>query len=61
MYVEVIYLKDNQYQSRKWQHYPVNEVEKIFNQVVEKMMANKNESLVCLRNDDHGLIKSKRI
>ena len=61
MYIEVIYIQNKHPYSRKWQHYPDEDIEKKFDQVVAKMIATKTESLVCLRHDDHVLIKSKRI
>ena len=50
-----------QYLSRKWQEYPKTEAKKIFDQTVKKMIASKTEALVCLREDNHDLIKSEMV
>jgi hypothetical protein len=59
MYVEVIYLKDNQYVSRKWVDCSTEESEGFFLDVVRMMTDEETECLVALRNDAHILIKSK--
>ena len=61
MYIEVYYIQNKHPYSRKWQHYPDDEIEKRYEQTIGKMVATKTDALVCLRKDDHELIKSKRV
>jgi hypothetical protein len=59
-YVEVIYFvgKTKTYKSRKWQHYPVEEAGIMYQRTLNKMKEEKVNCLVCLREENHQLIKS---
>jgi hypothetical protein len=60
VYVEVIYLKNKQYVSRKWEYYPNDRMMKEFKKTVEEMITTKTECLVCMRHDDHELIEGSQ-
>jgi len=60
-YVEVIYLTNGKYASRKFVHYPVDEALNMFLRTVNKFKQDKTSALVCLREENHQLIKSERI
>lgn len=61
MYVEVYYLKNKSYVSRKMQEYKKEEIEVMFKRTIGKMMTQKTESMVCMRDDNHDLIKTEMV
>ena len=60
-YVEVIYLTNGKYTSRKFVNYPVDDALNMFLRTVNKFKQDKTSALVCLRKENHELIKSERI
>jgi hypothetical protein len=46
---------------RKMQHYEVNEAEVNYLRTIGKLTSEKKTALVCLRSEDHDLIKSELI
>jgi hypothetical protein len=61
MYVEVIYLKDKRYISRRWKTYDDDQAPEKFRQAVADLKKRKIECLVLLRTDDHKFITSQMI
>jgi len=61
LYVEVIYLVKGFFNGRKFVHYPEKEAEQMYLRTVNKMTQDKVSSLICLRKEDHSLIKSHRV
>lgn len=59
-YVEVIYLTNGQYTSRKLVHYPVDEAKIMYARTINKFKEDKKSALICLREENHQLIKSER-
>lgn len=57
-YVEVIYFNGTQFKERKMQHYPVDEAAVIFQRTCNKMKQEKINAMVCLREENHMLLKS---
>ena len=58
-YVEVYYLSKMNFTGRKMQHYEEKEAEVNYLRTIGKLTAEKKTGLVCLRSDDHDLIKSE--
>ena len=61
MYVEVIYLKDKQYQSRRWKFCDTDQGQNFFKETIKNLTEKKVECLVCLRLNSHILVDSKMI
>ena len=61
MYVEVFYFIDRQYAERRFIHYNnPDQANDIYKKTIAKMKKYKNDTLICLRDDNHELIKSCR-
>ena len=61
MYVEVFYFIDRVYAERRFVHYDdPHQANNIYKKTIAKMKRNGNDTLVCLRQDNHELIKSFR-
>lgn len=60
-YVEVLYLKAGQYESRKFAHYPEGEAARMYLRTINKLKMEKRSSLVQLREENHQLIKSEMV
>ena len=58
MYVEVIYFEKKKYQSRKLVHCTKEESAEFFRDAVKMMKEEEIECLICLRDEQHILIKS---
>jgi len=60
-YVEVVYLKNGQFESRKFAHYPEEEAARMYTRTINKLKAENKSALVQLREENHTLIKSDRL
>lgn len=61
-YVEVIYLTEKgMYNGRKHAHYPEQEAKTMFQRTVNKLSAEKAKALICLREENHELLKSLKL
>lgn len=60
-YVEVIYLTNGMPSSKKFVHYPVEEAAVMFSRTINKFKQEKTSALICLREENHKLLKSKRL
>lgn len=61
-YVEVIYLTEKgMYSGRKHAHYPEQEANTMFQRTVNKLSADKAKALICLREENHELLKSVKL
>jgi hypothetical protein len=60
-YVEVIYLRNGQYTGKKFVHYPVDEAKTMYARTINKFKEDSTKALVCLREENHQLIKSEMI
>jgi hypothetical protein len=54
-YVEVIYLKNGMYESRKFQHYPPDEADLVYERTLKKLAG--TDAHVSLREENHQLLK----
>jgi hypothetical protein len=59
-YVEVVYMNKNKYLSRKTMWYEPNQAHKIYLKTIDKFMRETKDVIVCIRDQDHILIKSYR-
>ena len=59
MYIEVYYLSKMNYTARKVQTYSENEIDVMYSRAIGKLISDKKQALVCIRNDEHDLIKSE--
>ena len=60
-YVEVVYLKNGAFESRKFAHYPEDEAAKMYARTINKLTQENRPSLVQLRTESHQLIKSDKV
>lgn len=60
-YVDVIYLSKGKYDGRKHAHYPEQEAVIMFQRTINKFKEEKKEALICLREENHSLIKSEKV
>ena len=61
-YVEVIYFTDrNQYSHSKRKECPALQADSLFNLAVEKMKKENKSVLICLRDENHQLLKNERL
>lgn len=60
-YVEVIYLENMKYKKRKHEHYPVNEAKNMYLRTINKFKEDKKNAVVCLRQENHELIKAELV
>jgi hypothetical protein len=58
-YVEVVYLKGGLPQSRKLQSYTEEEAARMYMRTINKFTTEKTKALICLRTEEHDLIKSE--
>jgi hypothetical protein len=58
--VEVIYLENGKYQSRKWLTYPTEKAKEVFKATVRKFKKEKTSALVGLRDATDTLIRCER-
>lgn len=61
MQIEVIYLKNNVYQVRKWAEYEKKEAEVNFFRTIGKLTQERKDALICLRDDEGNMIKNERL
>ena len=59
--MEVIYLKDKNYLSRRWKECETEDGAFFFKDTVKKLTEKKTECLVCLRTNSHDLVTSVMI
>ena len=59
-YVEVVYMDKQKFLSRKIMWYQPNEAHKIYLRTIDKFMRDAKNVIVCIRDNDHILIKSFR-
>lgn len=59
-YVEVIYLTDGVYHSRKFAHYPEEEAARMYVRTVNKLKKENKSALVSLREENHTMIRNDR-
>ena len=57
-YVEVILFERGHYKNRKFKYYPKEEARAIYQRSVNKAKEDKITALICLREENHILIKS---
>jgi hypothetical protein len=60
-YVEVIYLSNGQCAGKKFVYYPVDEARVMFARTINKFKDEKTRALICLREENHQLIKSEML
>lgn len=60
-YVEVYYLNKMTVGGRKWKHYEEKEAEIMYMRTIGKLQSEKKAALICLRTDEHDLIKCELI
>lgn len=60
-YVEVIYLTNGMVTGKKFIHYPVEEALKMYMRTINKFRGEKTSALICLREENHNIIKSERV
>lgn len=60
-YVEVIYLENMRYQKRKHEHYTEQEARNMFLRTMNKFKEENKNAIICLRHENHELIKSELV
>lgn len=58
-YIEVCYFEKGRYASRKLQHYSEEEAMVIYQRTINKLKEDKKTALICLREENHNLIRSE--
>lgn len=59
-YVEVLYFEKGQYKKRNFKHYPEDEAKTIYQRTVNKAKEDKLSVLICLREENHNLLKLEK-
>lgn len=59
--VEVIYLRNNGYQSRKFKYYPEREAYSVYQRTFNKLSNELTECLITLRDEKGNLLKCDKL
>jgi hypothetical protein len=60
-YIDVIYLKDGHFKSRKAVHFPELEANQMYYKTIAKLKKEGTSALICLREENHELLKNERV
>lgn len=58
--VSVSYFKDNKWINGVWRYYLESEAAKMYQAAINKYTEKKDQVLICLRDENHALLKSER-
>lgn len=60
-YIDVFYLKDGHFKSRKDAHFGELEANQMYHRTITKLKIEGTQALICLRNEKHELLKVERV